>query len=248
MQAMLLQMLQQRAAGRMDDAFRHAGRAGGKQDVERMRERQPLECRPALRRTARANRVERPAPWADPAATASADRRDSRRPRALQRSAAAGTISASLSATVVRLAVVPVAVAGDEAPSARSGRTGRARPARRNRASRTTRPRRSRPPPASRRSFPACSASSPRPGRPALTPCGAQAPAAGARPARAARPSVRRRSTLSSPRKTSASPLAALAQQVLGEIQLRIGKEARAPSMSSPSTRTRSPLSPMTPQ
>ena len=54
MQPMLLEMLEQRAARRMHDAFRHAGRAGGEQDVERMREGQPLEGEFASARTARA--------------------------------------------------------------------------------------------------------------------------------------------------------------------------------------------------
>ena len=40
---MLLQMLEQRAAGAVHDAFRHAGRARGIQDVERMVEGQPRE-------------------------------------------------------------------------------------------------------------------------------------------------------------------------------------------------------------
>jgi hypothetical protein len=43
MQAMLLEVLQQRAAGGMDDALGDAGGAGGKQDVERVRKRQRLE-------------------------------------------------------------------------------------------------------------------------------------------------------------------------------------------------------------
>ena len=43
MQPVLLQVLEQRAAGAMHDAFRRAGRAGGEQDVERMVEGQPLE-------------------------------------------------------------------------------------------------------------------------------------------------------------------------------------------------------------
>ena len=40
---MLLQVLQQRAAGAVHDAFRRAGRAGGEEDVERVVEGQPLE-------------------------------------------------------------------------------------------------------------------------------------------------------------------------------------------------------------
>ena len=51
MQPVLLQVLQQRAAGAVHDAFGNAGRAGGKQDVDRVIERQPLE-RQRLRREA----------------------------------------------------------------------------------------------------------------------------------------------------------------------------------------------------
>ncbi len=40
---MLADVLQQRAAGRVHDALGHAGRAGGEQHVQRMRERQALE-------------------------------------------------------------------------------------------------------------------------------------------------------------------------------------------------------------
>ena len=43
-QLMLLEVLDQRAAGAVDDALRHAGRAGRVQDVERMIERQRLEA------------------------------------------------------------------------------------------------------------------------------------------------------------------------------------------------------------
>ena len=57
---------------------------------------------------------------------------------------------------------------------------------------------------------------------------GAEEPAAAARPARAARPRTGARATLSSPRKTSASPSPRLRQQVLGEVQLRVGEEAGA--------------------
>src|ERR1700736_1720487 len=43
-QPMLLEMLQQRAARAMHDAFRHARGTGRKQDVDGMIERQPFEC------------------------------------------------------------------------------------------------------------------------------------------------------------------------------------------------------------
>ncbi len=43
LQAVLLHVLQQRAAGAVHDAFRHAGGAGGEQDIDGMIERQPLE-------------------------------------------------------------------------------------------------------------------------------------------------------------------------------------------------------------
>ena len=43
LQAMLLEVLEQRAAGAVHDAFRHAGRARREQDVDRVIERQPLE-------------------------------------------------------------------------------------------------------------------------------------------------------------------------------------------------------------
>ncbi len=45
MQPMLLQVLQQRAAGAVHDALRHAGRAGGIHDVERMVERAAARTR-----------------------------------------------------------------------------------------------------------------------------------------------------------------------------------------------------------
>ena len=51
--AVLLQVLEQRAAGAVDDAFRHAGRARREQDVERVVERQPLEVDGSSPRTAR---------------------------------------------------------------------------------------------------------------------------------------------------------------------------------------------------
>ena len=44
MQPVLFQMLEQRAAGAMHDAFRSARRAGGEEDIERMVEGQPLEA------------------------------------------------------------------------------------------------------------------------------------------------------------------------------------------------------------
>src|ERR1700738_661339 len=43
-QPMVLEMLEERAAGAMHDAFRHARGAGRKQDVDGMIERQPFEC------------------------------------------------------------------------------------------------------------------------------------------------------------------------------------------------------------
>ena len=58
MELVLLQMLEKRAARRMDDAFGHAGRAAGKHDVERMAEGQPREGK---RRIARALQKRRPA-------------------------------------------------------------------------------------------------------------------------------------------------------------------------------------------
>ena len=164
----LLQVLDQRAAGAVDDALRDAGRARRIEDVERMVERKRSNLSPS-RRAAPMNSLHSDGvaarcraigvlgdvgnddQCARPSAAARTDlgelradsrascrRRSSRRPR--------------------------------RAPAARSGRTDRARPARRSPASTTTRPRRSPPRRARRRSLRACSADSRRRDRPAGCP------------------------------------------------------------------------------
>ena len=118
-----------------------------------------------------------------------------------QRWAASPRRPATLSRDVDLLAVVPVAVRRDEDASARSGRSGRARPARRNRASRTTRPRRARRPPAWRRSVSGMLGIMAATRSPALTPC-ARSSCCSRETSSCSSSQDRRRSTLSSPRKT----------------------------------------------
>jgi hypothetical protein len=107
---MLLEVLQQRAAGGMNDALGDAGGAGGKQDVERVRKRQRLEG-DRLRRVAGDEIRKRGGAF-----HGTGDSRTSSSigtiTVALGLSAAA--ISVSLAVTVLALAIVPVAVARDE--------------------------------------------------------------------------------------------------------------------------------------
>ena len=114
-QQVLLQVLQQRAAGAVHDALRHAGRARRVQDVERMIERQPRVVDRPAGDTARRTR---------PSATARERRelvgvadpflRDTARRR---RARPIGSLRDDLRHLVEdrdRLAVVPVAVDGEE--------------------------------------------------------------------------------------------------------------------------------------
>ena len=110
---------------------------------------------------------------------------------------------------------------------ARSGRNGRARPVRRNRASRTTRPRRARRLRACRPTASGMLGIIAATRSPCLTP--SETKSCCRRETSAWSSSQeRRRSTLSSPLKTMASPEPRLAQQVFGEVQPRVGKERRA--------------------
>ena len=149
-------------------------------------------------------------------------------------------ISASLSELSMRLAGIVVAVGGDEAPSARSGRSGRARRAPRNRASTRTTPRRSRRRRASPRSPPACWAERRRPGRladagPRKACCSARHELVQFAARRAGAP------TLSSPRKTSASPSSFRRSRFSAKFSVASGKK-RAPGILSRVDETRAAL------
>ena len=71
-------------------------------------------------------------------------------------------------------------------------------------------------------------------------------PAAGSRRAPESSSKESRRSTLSSPRKTIAVSSPSLAQQVLRKIQPRVGEKARLPHRAAIETMRRAPFSPMT--
>ena len=144
-QAVLLDVLQQRAAGAVHDRLGHAGRARGIEDVERMVERQlgELERRrvglPVVRRTAIAMPRHRLAA--------------SRNGTSTVRSEAGSAVRASrrtLSPDVDRACRRSGSRRPRSAPWARSGRSGRARRRRRNRARTRTRSRPARSSPASR--------------------------------------------------------------------------------------------------
>ncbi len=114
-QQVLLQVLQQRAAGAVDDALRNAGRSRREENVERMVERQADVVDRDRRRAARGTHPRRPRRGrarrpAGPCPVAS--RYGITTTRSTVGSCA--TISATLSQDRQRLAVVPVAVDGDE--------------------------------------------------------------------------------------------------------------------------------------
>ena len=133
-----------------------------------MRERQPLEGRRPWRERRDAVVERHGLGWRGRHVAARAEIVDERGPCATLGSSR-GTPS-TLSATSICLAVVPIAVAGDEEHRLDLAEAVEHALRRRNRASRTTRPRRSRRRPAWRRWSPACSAASRRRGRPSPMP------------------------------------------------------------------------------
>ena len=134
---------------------------------------------------------------------------------------------ATLSATSIVLAVVPVAVAGDEQLRLDLAEAVEHALRRRNPASRTTRPRRARRPRACRRSSRACWAASPRRGRPASTPSVAHR-LLQARDQRAQFAPGQAALDLSSPRKTMRVAGAGFRSRFSAKFSRRVGKESRA--------------------
>ncbi len=182
-QPLLLQVLEQRAAGAVHDALGRAGRAGGVEHVERVIEGQPREL--DLTRGEAAGELV-PARRAAQTGERRASREIPRHHAALHRRQLREHRGDAL-AHVVGLAAVGVAVAGEEHARLDLAEAVERRPARRSPASTTTRSRRDSPPRASRRSPPRCSAGSPRRDRRAARPARA-APAPRATPRRGAPP------------------------------------------------------------
>ena len=149
-QLVLLQVLEQRAAGAVHDALRHAGRAGRIEDVERMVEREAARTRAGSAATRGTRPTRRPSGSPNVAAaprygTTTTVRRTDGSARAISATRASESCACRRRCSRRRR----------RAPSARSGRTDRARPARRSPASTMTRRRRSQRRRALRRSFPA---------------------------------------------------------------------------------------------
>ena len=224
MKLVLLQMLDQRAAGAMHDALGHAGRAGRIEDVKRVIERQLLEGE-VLRLIELQKFFQR-----DRARYCGGDfvrlaeiRNDDDRFRRRQ---LPGDGHASRGAKSIRLTVLPITVDGDEKLGLDLAEAVEACRARRNRASRTTRWRRPRPRPASARWSPADSDHR----RDAVAPCRCRrllAPAAaGTRVLSAPRSSGGRAPCPR--RERRARHCRRRAPAILGEIEARIRKEPRA--------------------
>ena len=95
-QQVLLQVLQQRAAGAVHDALRHAGRAGGVEDVERMVERQARRTRAAAARSGAMNASSATAPRDGREVAARRGSQVGHDHDALDATAARATISATL--------------------------------------------------------------------------------------------------------------------------------------------------------
>ena len=215
----------QRAAGTVNDALGDAGGAGRIEDVERVIERQLLESGldvATVPRNSSQSTVERHGAVCGRLADIAARRRP------VRRSAARRRACSTRDRLSCDLAAVEVPVRRDEHAAARSGRTDRGRPARRSRANRTTRRLRSRRHPS------AAMMVSGQVGQEAGDAvAGLQAGRVSARLRivrhRGAAPrAVTVRCTWFSPLKISAGPSSVRAQQVLGEVQPRIGEESRA--------------------
>ena len=229
----LLQVLEQRAAGAVDDALRHAGGAGRIQDVERVVERQPLEASSSASSRGRATRPTD----ASPSSRGDASRRRHRRSTAPHTRQPRSDLR-DFGSAVEALAAVVVAVDRERARRARSGRSDRGRPARRNPASTTTTRRRSPRRRARRRSPRACSPTMPRDAIAGRTP--AARSAAAARPTSRAKLAERERAARARLGGRDESPTASSRRRRTFSVKFsrRVGKE-RAPGMRSGSRRPR---------